>query len=34
MNEWYKMNKIRYKMNKIVKRFLLAGEKCMPEIHL
>ena len=23
-----------YKMNKIVKNFLLAGDKCMPETHL
>ena len=22
------------KMNEIVKKFLLAGDKCMPEIHL
>ena len=24
----------KYKMNEIVNKFLLAGDKCMPEMHL
>ena len=25
---------IKYKMNNIIKKFLLEGDKCMPEMHL
>ena len=25
---------LRYKMNEAVNKFLLAGDKCMPEMHL
>ena len=30
----YQQVNTRYKMNEVVKKFLLAGEKFMPEMHL
>ena len=34
MFQWYQQVSTRYEMNEIVNKFLLAGDKFMPEIHL